>query len=72
MQEGFASEVDQPWLARLYFMSFYIVSLVIIQVFVAYIVDEFKAKHNESIDSSKKDCLEHDVKYQVCLCTRKW
>ena len=49
-------------------MAFYIITLVIIQVFVAYIVDEFKFKLKEYTT----DCAKHNVPFEHCLCTRKY
>ena len=49
-------------------MAFYIITLVIIQVFVAYIVDEFKFKLKEYTT----DCAKHGVPFEHCLCTRKY
>lgn len=48
-------------------MAFYIVTLVIIQVFVAYIVDEFKFKLAECMG----DCPKHNVPLEYCLCARE-
>ena len=48
-------------------MAFYIVTLVIIQVFVAYIVDEFKFKLTEYTSN----CDKHRVPFEHCLCTRE-
>jgi hypothetical protein len=67
LKEGVSSEASHPLIARLYFMAFYIVTLVIIQVFVAYIVDEFKFKLTECTGK----CAEHKVPFDHCLCTRE-
>ena len=67
MQEGVASEADRPLMARIYFMAFYVVTLVIVQVFITYIVDEFKFKLKESVD----ECQKHNRPYEHCLCTRE-
>lgn len=66
-QEGVSSEAGHPLLARFYFMAFYIVTLVIIQVFVAYIVDEFKFKLTECTG----DCPKHHASLEYCLCARE-
>ena len=62
-----SSEAGNSLLARFYFMAFYIVTLVIIQVFVAYIVDEFKFKLAECTGN----CPKHNVPLEYCLCARE-
>ena len=67
-QEGFASEVEASWLVRIYFMSFFIVMLVILQVVISFIVDEFKFK---VLDTAKKRiCPEHNEPFEHCRCKR--
>ena len=67
-QEGFASEVEASWLVRIYFMSFFIVMLVILQVVISFIVDEFKFK---VLDSAKERlCPEHGKPFEHCRCKR--
>ena len=68
IQEGFASEVRASWLVRIYFMSFFIVMLVILQVVISFIVDEFKFK---VLDTAKERvCPEHDKPFEHCRCKR--
>ena len=68
MQEGFASEVKASWLVRIYFMSFFIVMLVILQVVISFIVDEFKFK---VLDTAKERvCPEHGKSFEYCRCKR--
>ena len=72
MQEGVASEVNHPLMARLYFMAFYVVTLVIVLVFITYIVDEFKFKLEESVNAARNSvCKKHARPYEHCLCTRE-
>ena len=68
IQEGFASEVRASWLIRIYFMSFFIVMLVILQVVISLIVDEFKFKLVNMAKELELVCSEHDKPFKDCHC----
>jgi two pore calcium channel protein 1 len=48
IMEGFASEVSPHWTARIYFFSFYIVTLVVLQVVISFIVEAFVLQLEEA------------------------
>ena len=66
VQEGFASQVQQDWLARIYFLSFNITTLVIFEVVISFIVEAFVfrilARQRSRI------CPTHQKQYHYCNC----
>ncbi|CAI8036243.1 Two pore calcium channel protein 1, partial [Geodia barretti] len=48
IMEGFASEVSPHWTARIYFFSFYIVTLVVLQVVISFIVEAYVLQLEEA------------------------
>lgn len=57
IMEGFASESRHEWLARIYFMAFYIITLVILQVVIAFIVEAFVFKITAT--DRQRQCQRH-------------
>ncbi|XP_064391757.1 two pore channel protein 1-like isoform X2 [Halichondria panicea] len=66
IMEGFASTFFlNDWLVRIYFMSFYLFTLVVLQVVLTFIVDAFMLKI-EARENFRKQCLKHP--YKPCTC----
>jgi two pore calcium channel protein 1 len=63
IMEGFASEVPHHWPARIYFMCFYIVTLVVLQVVIAFIVEAFVLQLEQSnrMKDKRKKILERHI-----------
>ena len=68
MQEGFASQVEQDWLARIYFLSFNITSMVIFEVVISFIVEAFVFKMLARQRS--RVCPTHNKPYCQCKCAK--
>ena len=66
MQEGFASQVQEDWLARIYFLSFNITTLVIFEVVISFIVEAFVFKILARQRS--RLCPTHNKHYHHCNC----
>ena len=66
LQEGFASQVEADWLVRIYFMCFIIITLVVLQVIISFIVEAFVFK----IQAMEKDreCNKHHKPLYLCGC----
>lgn len=67
IQEGFASEVEADWLVRLYFLSFNIITLVIFEVVISFIVEAFVFKILARQRS--RICPTHHKPVYYCKCT---
>ena len=66
MQEGFASQVEADWLARIYFMCFIIITLVVLQVIISFIVEAFVFKIQARERS--RECSKHHKLRSLCGC----
>ena len=66
VQEGFASQVEADWLARIYFMCFIIIVLVVLQVIISFIVEAFVFK-TQAREKSRK-CTKHHKLRSLCGC----
>ena len=67
LQEGFASQEDRfDWLVRIYFMCFNIITLVVLQVVISFIVEAFVFK----IQAREKSriCDRHNKPFSSCSC----
>ena len=66
LQEGFASQVEADWLVRIYFMCFIIITLVVLQVVISFIVEAFVFK----IQAREKgrECHKHHKSLYLCGC----
>lgn len=68
IMEGFASEAGKyEWGARLYFMMFYIITLVVLQVVISFIVEAFVFKIQAT--QKKRSCEKHKDATS-CECVR--
>ena len=67
-QEGFASQVEQDWLARIYFLSFNITSMVIFEVVISFIVEAFVFKMLAR--QRNRVCPTHNKPYCQCKCAK--
>ena len=65
-QEGFASQVEADWLVRIYFMSFIIITLVVLQVVISFIVEAFVFKI--SAREKSRECQKHHKLFSLCGC----
>ena len=65
-QEGFASEARFDWLARLYFLSFNIITRIIFEVAIAFLVEAFVYK----VLARQRDrlCRKHKQAFKYCQC----
>ena len=68
LQEGFASQVEQDWLARIYFLSFNITSMLIFEVVISFIVEAFVFKMLARQRS--RVCPTHNKPYCQCKCAK--
>ena len=68
LQEAYASEVEPSWLVRLYFLSFNIITLVIFEVVISFIVEAFVFKILTR--QRNRICPTHHKPYYFCACTR--
>lgn len=66
MQEGFASESRFDWLVRLYFLSFNIITLVIFEVAIAFLVEAFVYK--VLARQRHRICCKHKQAFKKCQC----
>ena len=67
LQEGFASQEGRfDWLVRIYFMCFNIITLVVLQVVISFIVEAFVFKI-QAREKSRK-CVQHNKPSSSCGC----
>ena len=66
LQEGFASESRFDWLVRLYFLSFNIITLVIFEVAIAFLVEAFVYK--VLARQRHRICRKHKQTFKQCQC----
>jgi heme/copper-type cytochrome/quinol oxidase subunit 2 len=66
LQEGFAFQVEADWLVRIYFMSFIIITLVVLQVVISFIVEAFVFKIQAR--EKARECTKHHKLSTLCGC----
>ena len=66
LQEGFSSESRFDWLVRLYFLSFNIMTLVIFEVAIAFLVEAFVYKVLSR--QRHRICRKHKGPFKHCQC----